>query len=79
MPSHRNTELDQLRGSIDPSSSALPLEPMHGWGIGARIRRCPEDARRQSGSFTRRFSGSSIAVTSKRPADDREQPPRAIT
>src|SRR5262245_57778296 len=39
MPSYRTTEPDQLRGSVDllvPQS--LSLEPMHGWGIGARIQ-----------------------------------------
>jgi PadR family transcriptional regulator PadR len=39
MPSHRTTEPDPLRGSIDLLVlKALSLEPMHGWGIGARIQ-----------------------------------------
>jgi PadR family transcriptional regulator, regulatory protein PadR len=39
MPSHRNTEPDPLRGSIDLLIlKALSLESMHGWGIGARIQ-----------------------------------------
>ena len=39
MPSHRNTEPDPLRGSIDLLIlKALSLEAMHGWGIGARIQ-----------------------------------------
>jgi PadR family transcriptional regulator, regulatory protein PadR len=39
MPSHRTTEPDLLRGSIDLLVlKALSLEPMHGWGIGARIQ-----------------------------------------
>ena len=39
MPSHRTTEPDPLRGSIDLLIlKALSLEPMHGWGIGARIQ-----------------------------------------
>jgi PadR family transcriptional regulator len=39
MSSHRITEPDPLRGSIDLLVlKALSLEPMHGWGIGARIQ-----------------------------------------
>jgi PadR family transcriptional regulator PadR len=39
MPSQRTTEPDPLRGSIDLLVlKALSLEPMHGWGIGARIQ-----------------------------------------
>ena len=39
MPSHRTSEPDPLRGSIDLLIlKALSLEPMHGWGIGARIQ-----------------------------------------
>ena len=39
MTSHRTTEPDPLRGSIDLLVlKALSLEPMHGWGIGARIQ-----------------------------------------
>ena len=39
MPSHRTTEPDPLRGSLDLLIlKALSLEPMHGWGIGARIQ-----------------------------------------
>ena len=39
MTSHRNTEPDLLRGSIDLLVlKALSLESMHGWGIGARIQ-----------------------------------------
>ena len=39
MPSHRTSEPDPLRGSIDLLVlKALSLEPMHGWGIGARIQ-----------------------------------------
>ena len=39
MPSYRSTEPDPLRGSIDLLVlKALSLEPMHGWGIGARIQ-----------------------------------------
>jgi len=39
MPSHRTTEPDPLRGSIDLLVlKALSLESMHGWGIGARIQ-----------------------------------------
>ena len=39
MPAYRNTEPDPLRGSIDLLVlKALSLEPMHGWGIGARIQ-----------------------------------------
>ena len=39
MPPHRTTEPDPLRGSIDLLVlKALSLEPMHGWGIGARIQ-----------------------------------------
>jgi PadR family transcriptional regulator PadR len=39
MPSRRTTEPDPLRGSIDLLVlKALSLEPMHGWGIGARIQ-----------------------------------------
>jgi PadR family transcriptional regulator PadR len=39
MSSQRTTEPDPLRGSIDLLVlKALSLEPMHGWGIGARIQ-----------------------------------------
>ena len=39
MSPHRTTEPDPLRGSIDLLVlKALSLEPMHGWGIGARIQ-----------------------------------------
>jgi transcriptional regulator len=39
MASPRATEPDPLRGSIDLLVlKALSLEPMHGWGIGARIQ-----------------------------------------
>ena len=39
MAPHRTTEPDPLRGSIDLLVlKALSLEPMHGWGIGARIQ-----------------------------------------
>ena len=39
MSSPRTTEPDPLRGSIDLLVlKALSLEPMHGWGIGARIQ-----------------------------------------
>ena len=39
MATRRNTEPDLLRGSIDLLVlKALSLEPMHGWGIGARIQ-----------------------------------------
>jgi PadR family transcriptional regulator, regulatory protein PadR len=39
MPLRRTTEPDPLRGSIDLLVlKALSLEPMHGWGIGARIQ-----------------------------------------
>jgi transcriptional regulator len=39
MPAHRTAEPDPLRGSIDLLVlKALSLEPMHGWGIGARIQ-----------------------------------------
>jgi PadR family transcriptional regulator PadR len=39
MPSHRTTEPDPLRGSIDLLVlKALSLEPMHGWGIAQRIQ-----------------------------------------
>jgi PadR family transcriptional regulator, regulatory protein PadR len=39
MPPQRTTEPDPLRGSIDLLVlKALSLEPMHGWGIGARIQ-----------------------------------------
>jgi len=39
MPSHRTSEPDPLRGSIDLLVlKALSLEAMHGWGIGARIQ-----------------------------------------
>ncbi len=39
MRSRRTTEPDLLRGSIDLLIlKALSLEPMHGWGIGARIQ-----------------------------------------
>src|SRR5262245_28384010 len=39
MTSHRTAAPDPLRGSIDLLVlKALSLEPMHGWGIGARIQ-----------------------------------------
>ena len=39
MAPHRIAEPDPLRGSIDLLVlKALSLEPMHGWGIGARIQ-----------------------------------------
>jgi transcriptional regulator len=39
MSSFRTTEPDPLRGSIDLLVlKALSLQPMHGWGIGARIQ-----------------------------------------
>jgi len=39
MSPHRPSEPDPLRGSIDLLVlKALSLEPMHGWGIGARIQ-----------------------------------------
>jgi PadR family transcriptional regulator len=39
MPSFRTTQPDPLRGSIDLLIlKALSQEPMHGWGIGARIQ-----------------------------------------
>jgi|SRR5688572_25273827 PadR family transcriptional regulator PadR len=39
MPPRRTTEPDPLRGSIDLLVlKALSVEPMHGWGIGARIQ-----------------------------------------
>jgi transcriptional regulator len=39
MPARRAAEPDPLRGSIDLLVlKALSLEPMHGWGIGARIQ-----------------------------------------
>src|SRR5262245_19459212 len=39
MASHRPSEPDPLRGSIDLLVlKALSLEPMHGWGISARIQ-----------------------------------------
>src|SRR5215471_15665216 len=39
MPAHRTSEPDPLRGSTDLLVlKALSLEPMHGWGIGARIQ-----------------------------------------
>jgi transcriptional regulator len=39
MSVHRTAEPDPLRGSIDLLVlKALSLEPMHGWGIGARIQ-----------------------------------------
>jgi PadR family transcriptional regulator, regulatory protein PadR len=39
LPPSRTSEPDPLRGSIDLLVlKALSLEPMHGWGIGARIQ-----------------------------------------
>jgi transcriptional regulator len=39
MTPHRTADPDPLRGSIDLLVlKALSLEPMHGWGIGARIQ-----------------------------------------
>ena len=51
MPSHRKTEPDPLRGSVDLLIlKALSLESMHGWGIGARIQQMSTGtSRRQSG------------------------------
>lgn len=44
MPSHRPSEPDPLRGSIDLLVlKALLLEPMHGWGIGERLQQLSRD------------------------------------
>ena len=81
MPSHRNTEPDPLRGSIDLLIlKALSLESMHGWGIGARIQQMSRGtSRRQSGIALPRASAARAPRRHrKRLADDREQPSRPL-